>query len=372
MAEAAIRRRRAAAALVLVPAAAFGFACGASLGDGSGAAPSAAARLTVSQLAGERIVAGFEGRTPPRPLRRMIRAGRIAGVALYADNLRSPEAGRRLIAELQRIRRPAGLRDPLLVMIDQEGGRVTRLEGAPAASAREMGLRGAAFSRRQGRLTAATLREAGANVDLAPVLDVARAGGVIAEEERGFGATAAAVSAGAVPFAQGLQAGGVAATAKHFPGLGAAALNTDVAVQRIGSGRARLRGIDEAPYRSFIAAGGDLVMLSTAIYPAFSPRPAAFSRALAESELRDRLGFRGVSITDALDSVAVGAFGGAARAGAAAAGAGTDLLLYTDIGPAASAHRALVSRLRSGALPRGPFEASADRVLGLRHRLGLR
>ena len=73
--------------------------------------------------------------------------------------------------------------------------------------------------------------------------------------------------------------GGVAATAKHFPGLGAAAENTDFAVQRIGLSKATLRAVDEAPYRRFVAAGGEMVMLSTAIYPALSPKPAAFSRA---------------------------------------------------------------------------------------------
>ena len=96
-----------------------------------------------------------------------------------------------------------------------------------------------------------------------------------------------------MPFASGLQSGGVAATGKHFPGLGDASLNTDDAVQRIGLSRQALRRVDAAPYRAFVAAGGELVMLSTAIYPAFSPRPAAFSAAIAAGRvlrLRHRLG----------------------------------------------------------------------------------
>ena len=89
--------------------------------------------------------------------------------------------------------------------------------------------------------TAANLRDVGVNVDLAPVLDVARPGGDIAATERGFGSTAGRVAATAIPFAAALQAGGVAATAKHFPGLGAARDNTDFAVQRIGLSKATLR-----------------------------------------------------------------------------------------------------------------------------------
>lgn len=352
----------------LVGLAVGAFALGATLGE-EPPPPPVASTLPASQLAGERIVVGFEGAAVPARLREMVRRGRIAGVVLFAANFPSRAAGRSLIASLQAIRRPPALRDPLLVMVDQEGGLVKRVGGAPTASAREMGERGAAFSREQGRRTAANLRALGVNVDLAPVLDVARPGGTIAATKRGFGSTAARVSATAVPFAAALQAGGVAATGKHFPGLGAAPENTDFAVQRIGLSKRELRRVDEAPYRAFAAAGGAIAMLSTAIYPALSPRPAAFAGAVATGELRTRLGFAGVSITDALETVAVRAFGGPAKAGLAAARAGTDLLLFPDLPPAERARRALVAKLRHGALDRAGFEASAQRVLDLRKGL---
>ena len=173
----------------------------------------------------------------------------------------------------------------------------------------------------------------------------------------------------AIPFAAALQAGGVAATGKHFPGLGAAPENTDFAVQRIGLPRPVLRAVDEAPYRAFAASGGDLMMLSTAIYPALAPAPAAFSRSIATGELRNRLGFEGVTITDALDSAAAKAFGGPAESGPAAAAAGSDLLLFTDPASARLAWRALVAKLRAGTLDRAEFEAAAQRVLDLRRKL---
>ena len=352
----------------LCAVAAGAFALGAALGDAPAPQPSAASRLSLGQLAGERVIVGFAAAKPSAALTRAVREGRVAGVVLFAANLPSRAAARRLIAGLQAIPRPAGLRDPLLVMVDQEGGLVKRIGGAPSASARQMGVRGAAFSRRQGRLTAANLRDLGINVDLAPVLDVARPGGVIAETDRGFGSTVARVEETGVPFAEGLSQGGVAATAKHFPGFGAAAENTDFAVQRIGLSADRLRRVDEAPFQAFSEAGGEMVMLSTAIYPAFSPRPAAFAAPVATGELRTRLGFEGVSITDALESVAVREFGGSAKAGLAAAGAGVDLLLYTDLRSGIGAQKLLLRRLRSGALSRAAFEASAGRVLRLRHR----
>lgn len=366
-----VRRRRAAALGVLLGLAGGAFALGMALGKGGGGAaaaptPPLASTLSPRLLAGERLIAGVPGTGISPKLRKAIRRGELAGVVLFADSFPSRAAGRRLIRRLQRIPRPRKLRRPLLVMVDQEGGQVKRVSGAPTASAREMGERGAAFSRRQGRRTASNLTDVGVNVDLAPVLDVARPDGVIAATERGFGATAARVSATAVPFAAGLQAGGVAATGKHFPGFGAAGENTDFAVQRIGLSKAKLRAVDEAPYRRFIAAGGELVMLSTAIYPAFSNKPAAFARVLATGELRGRLGFEGVSVTDALQTVAVEDFGGPRKAALAAARAGTDLLLFTDLSAAVSARRALVAKLRAHRLDRGEFEASAQRVLDLR------
>jgi beta-N-acetylhexosaminidase len=361
---------------VLVPAA-VGIALWATLADGTAegpvplAAPDAGS-LTARQLAGERLIAGFEGRRAPRALKAMVREGRVAGVILFSDNLPSRRHARRLIRRLQAIKRPKGLRDPLLVMVDQEGGLVKRLPGPPDASALQMGRRGRAYSRRQGARTGRSLRRVGVNVDLAPVLDVGRRQSAIRAQRRSFGGSARRVIRTAIPFAAAMERRGVAATAKHFPGLGSARQSTDATVQRIRLSRARLRRIDERPYRPFAGKHGDLVMLSTAIYVRFSHKSAAFSRRLATAELRTRLGFRGVSISDALETVSAREFGGPAKVGVAAAKAGTDLLLFTDHRAAARAGRALRRRLRSGALARRPFERSAQRVLDLRSRIGQR
>jgi beta-N-acetylhexosaminidase len=368
--ERAAGRRRGVALGVLAGLAIAAFAFGAALGVGEPPPqPGPAEALGLKQLAGERILVGLGGTSVGPGLRLAVREGRVAGVVLFAANLPTRSSGRRLIASLQAIPRPPGLRAPLLVMVDQEGGQVKRLGGAPTASAREMGTRGAAFSAAQGRRTAASLRGVGVNVDLAPVLDVARPGGVIAATERSFGSTAARVGSAAVPFARGLQAGGVAAAGKHFPGFGAAPENTDFSVERIDLSRRELRSVDERPYEAFVAAGGKMVMLSTATYPAFSQEPAAFTRSIATGELRDRLGFEGVSITDALETPAVEHFGGPGRAAVAGARAGADLLLYGRLGPAMRAWRALLEKLRSGSLSRAGFEPAVERVLDLRAEL---
>ncbi len=327
--------------------------------------------LSARELAGQRLIAGYDGLRPPRGLRRMIRRGQLAGVILFDDNVAGRRETARRIASLQRIRRPRGLRMPLAVMVDQEGGLVKRLPGPPRASAEEMGRRGAAYARRQGAATASTLRSAGINVDLAPVLDVARPGSAIGGEDRSFGPRAARVIAvGVGGFARGLRDGGVAATAKHFPGLGAARTNTDDASQRIALSRRRLRGIDERPFDAFIRADGELVMLGLATYPAFSNRPAALSRTLATVELRERLGFDGVSISDSLDATAALSFGGRRQVARETARAGTDLLLYGNWRVARLAGEVLRHGVVSGRLSRSGFERSVSRVLALRRGLG--
>ena len=246
---------------------------------------------------------------------------------------------------------------------------VKRLGGPPEASALEMGRRGRRYSRRQGAATARSLKSVGVNVDLAPVLDVGRHGSAIRAQRRSFGSSPSRVSDTAVPFAAALERHGVAATGKHFPGLGAARQDTDFAVQRVRLRRSRLRRVDERPYRDLVARGGDMVMISTAIYVHFSHRPAAFTRDIATGELRDRLGFTGVSISDALETVSAREYGGPAKVGLAAARAGTDLLLYTDYRAAAKAGVALRNRLRAGRISRSGFERSVQRVLNLRSRL---
>jgi beta-N-acetylhexosaminidase len=370
-----VKRRRRAAMGTLSCLALFAFVLGLALGkepatkSGGTAAAQPTAALAPGQLAGERIVVGLSGTTVSADLRQAIRRGDLAGVVLYAGNFPSRAAGRRLIAGLQAIPRPPGLRDPLLILVDQEGGLVKRVEGPPSVSALRMGRRGPTFSRREGRRTGENLRSLGVDVDIAPVLDVARPGSPIALDYRGFGSTAAKVSASGVAFAEGLQQAGVAATAKHFPGLGAATEDTDVEVGRIELPKAQLRRVDEAPYAPYSRFGGDMVMVSTAIYPPYSDAPAAFSRTLVTGELRDRLGYEGVAMTDALNTVAVGAFGGPAKSGLAAARAGCDLLLFTELAPAESARQALVRELRSGSLDASEFEAGAQRVLDLRAEL---
>jgi beta-N-acetylhexosaminidase len=329
-------------------------------------AAATAAQLEPAQLAGQRLIAGWDGSEPPRELRRMIRRGEIAGVILFEDNVAGAGATRRTIEQLQALPRPEGLEAPLLVMTDQEGGQVKRLEGPPEADAETIGRRGGWQASEHGRRTAENLLAHGINTDLAPVLDVPRRDGAIDREDRGFGTDPEqVVDAGVHGFAAGLREGGVIATAKHFPGIGAAAENTDFAAVRIPIPADELARTDLPPFEEFVATGGEMVMLSFGVYPSLSPHPAAFAPEIVGGELRERLGFEGVAITDALEAEAAQAFGDPDQVAVAAAEAGNDLLLYSDWRDAEAA-RAALQRAAGNRLDPAGAQASVARVLELR------
>ena len=327
--------------------------------------------LTPAQLAGQHVIYPFTGRVPPRALLERIRRGEAAGVIFLGANIATTAQIRALTRRLQAIPRPPGLRAPLLLMVDQEGGSVQRLPGAPSRGAPDMAATGKpAVARAEGRAAAATLRAAGMNVDLAPVVDVVRPESALHAEGRAFGFTPASAARFGGAFARGLREGGVAATAKHFPGFGAAPRNTDQGAVRIGVPLRELRAVDRAPFRAAIKAGARLVMLSSAVYPALSARPAVLSPRVVQGELRDGLGFKGVTISDDLAGPAFATQGGPTAAGVQAARAGVDLLLYA--GTSAAAARAadgLAAAMRNGQVDRTALEASRRRIQALRASL---
>jgi beta-N-acetylhexosaminidase len=318
-----------------------------------------ARRLSVRQAIGQRMVFAYAGAAPPPALVRRIARGEAAGVVLFARNVRSVAAVKAQIARLQQIRRPAAVDAPLLVMVDQEGGDVRRLPGPPVASAAATG--SAAQARANGRAAGRLLRSAGVNVDFAPVVDVARPGAALEDEGRTYGRDAATVATRAGAFSEGLAAAGVAPVFKHFPGFGAATVNTDDGAARVDLPLATLRAIDGKPYKDLHPGA---VMLSTAIYPRVDPRPAAFSRRWVTRELRGRLRFTGVAVTDDLQGAAVARFGTPSQLAFFAIRAGVDLPLFAQTYAAgARAAAGLEQAVRSGALPRAQLDAGVRRVL---------
>jgi len=335
--------------------------------------------LSVAQLAGQRVIYSYTGLNPPASLLSLIEHGEAAGVIFSGDNIVSKPQIAAVIRRLEAADAYPGnpVRAPLLLMTDQEGGEVRRLPGPPYLSEKQIGESadpGAAAS------TAATrggssLRSVGLNVNLAPVLDVYRTPGDFDDQDqRSYSMNSRVVAALGADFISAQQRAGVAATAKHFPGLGAAtkSQDTDVRAVTLHVPLARLRSVDEFPYRVAIAAGVKLVMVSWAVYPAVgSHRPAGLSGNVIQGELRGRLGFRGVTITDTLEAGALRRFGSYQHRAWLAAGAGMDLILCADGNPAEGqdAQRGMETGYRNGTLPRAASQAAVARIDALRASL---
>jgi beta-N-acetylhexosaminidase len=329
-------------------------------------------------LAGQRVVYSYRGKIPPTALFTRIRHGEAAGVMFFKDNISSRSQIHRVIGEFQKANRQSPVRAPLLMMTDQEGGVVRRLPGAPYLSAKQVGLsrHPLAAARDAGTSAGKNLRAAGMNVNLAPVLDVYRTPGDFDDRfGRSFSRNSATVAALGAAFIQAQRSTGVATTAKHFPGLGTAGAkeNTDLVPVTLTVPARTLRTVDEMPYTAAIKAGTELVMVSWARYPSLDPnRPAGLSSTVVRKELRERFGFKGVTITDAIEAGGLKAYGSTSRRGVLAAEAGMDLLLYSaeNVNEGVNGLNALVGALRSGRLDPGEFSDAAERVMALRASLG--
>ena len=374
----AARRRLALLAVAGLVSLGAGIAVGAG-GDGEGgartqeapaereasaerAALRAVDRLSLRQQVGQLTVSSFPGSRPPPYIRRRLRAGETAGVILFGFNAGPPAQWQSLTRALQR-----GARDGALVMVDQEGGEVRTVTWAGPAAGQP--LQGSPTQVRQAAASAAQqLRTAGVNVNLAPVADVP-AGASGALRSRVFAGDAEDIAARTRAAIEGMWAARLAATAKHFPGLGAAGVNTDDGATEIPGDLRR----DLVPFRAAIGAEVPLVMLSHALYPALDRRRiASQSPRIVTGLLRERLGFAGVVVTDSIEAQAVLDRSGVATAAERSVRAGADLILTTGSASWNEVHPRLLARARASKSFRERVRRSAARVLELKRRLGLR
>jgi beta-N-acetylhexosaminidase len=371
----------AAVALAVLPALLGSSAALADAGPLWGGRPIVGAQVGVSaltpqQMAGQRVVYSYTGLTPPASLLQRIEAGEAAGVIFFGDNISSAAQIDTVVTRLRQANAQSPVKAPLLLMTDQEGGQVRRLPGAPAMSEKQIGqaTNGVVLAGQAGTGAGANLSGVGMNVNLAPVLDVYRQAGDFDDEfGRSYSMNPASVANLGRAFVTDQQQAGAAATVKHFPGLGAATAtqNTDAGPVTLNQTLSQLRTTDESPFTAAIAAGTKLVMLSWAVYPALdASHPAGLSSAVV-GELRNHLGFQGVTITDALEAGALKAFGTDKQRGVGAALAGMDLILCSsgNVTQGDDVDAALVAALQSGQLGQTAFNASVNRVQALRSTL---
>jgi beta-N-acetylhexosaminidase len=309
----------------------------------------------LERLAAGCLFPGFPGQAPSDQLRRWLERG-LGGVVLFARNVRDREQVAALTGDL-RADRP-----DLLVAVDEEGGDVTRLEAEAGSSYPGNHALGAiddvTLTEEVAAALAGDLAAVGINLDLAPVADVNSNPRNPVIGVRSFGSDTKLVARHTAAFVAGLQGGGVAACAKHFPGHGDTEQDSHLEAA-VAAGP-----LDEAlvPFRAAIDAGVHAVMTAHIVVRGLGDAPATLNREILHGLLRRELGFEGLLLTDALEMRAVSGTVGVEEGAVRALEAGADALcLGHDLEPDAI-HRTLVDAVRSGRLQEDRLREAAARV----------
>ena len=292
---------------------------------------------------GQLLWVGFAGTAVPPALRGKLDRGEVGATLVFKRNLAfaagaagAPEVVDldAVIALTRELHRGAPDGTPALIAVDHEGGSVQRVR-APAtvwpamhAHDRFAPPEDAAIAEQVGRAIGDELRALGFDIDFAPVLDVHTNPANPIIGERAFGTSADAVARRALAFARGLDAAGVLACGKHFPGHGDTTTDSHLELPRIDHGWDRLDAVELLPFRRAAEAGLPMLMTAHVVFAALDPlRPATLSEQVITGLLRERLGYRGVILSDDLDMQAIVGHVGAGAAAVAAVRAGCDALL---------------------------------------------
>jgi beta-N-acetylhexosaminidase len=328
--------------------------------------------LTVEQALGQRQMLSFLGLAPSGEILAALKQQHVGGVTLFrAQNVEHPSQVRELTAALQRAAADSG-QPPLLIAVDQEGGTLLALaETTPFPGNLALGAAGSAdLARRTGYAMGLELAAMGVNVNYAPVCDINLNAANPVVGTRSFGDDPARVAELSSAMIAGLQAAGVAATAKHFPGHGDTPTDSHYGTPVLAHDEQRLRQVELQPFAAAVRAGVKLVMTGHVALPALtgsSDLPATLSPAILQGLLRQELGFAGVIISDALDMKAFQQGAGFGAAASAAAAAGVDLLTLNAVLPEhQTVLAALLRAADSAQLVPAAIQAAAGRVLALK------
>ncbi len=317
-------------------------------------------------LAGRVLAVGYLSPEPPPRVRAALREGALAGLILFKRNLvDGPEAVAETLASLE-------TREPALIAIDQEGGRVARF-GPPVLKLppmRALGERGdPSLTRRCGRVLGRQLRALGITMDFAPVLDIDTNPENPVIGDRSFGRDVATVVTHGLAFADGLADAGLLACGKHFPGHGDTDTDSHLALPVLRHDLARLEAVELAPFAA--ASRVPALMTAHVLFEALDPEvPATLSRRVVTELLRRHLGYPGVVISDDLEMKAVAEGYGVSESAVRAIEAGCDLLLVcSDVDAAFAAREALARRAASDSRFAARLREAGDRALAMRAKV---
>ena len=324
--------------------------------------------MTLPELVGAQLIVGFSGSACTDELIAHLQAIHAGGLVAFERNFVSPDQFHSLIQEIQE-----RLGHRLVVMVDHEGGRIIRFRTGLTQfpDARTVGkTQQPEEVYHQGQREAEELCVLGVHVNLAPCVDVLVEGSDPVIGDRSYGSDPQCVAAFGVSRIRGLQERGVAACAKHFPGLGAVPKDPHHHLPTVDLDWKAIRSIHLGPFVAAIQADVAAIMSSHVCYPNLvegPPRPATFSSRLIAQLLRQELRFHGAVLTDDLEMGALRALCSFAEAAVQAVEAGHDgLLICSDPALQREAHTVLMAAYQAGRLPVEGLMRSVRRLAALR------
>ena len=320
--------------------------------------------MSLESMVGRQLIVGLPGPDATDDDLRLLRDIHAGGLMLYRRNFETPERFLRFIARLEE-----GLGRRLLITTDHEGGRIIMLnkgvtifpDNLTAGTAGDE-----TMVARQGLIEGRELRRLGVDVNFGPCLDVLTERYSPNIGIRSYGKDPALVSRLGAARIRGMQAGGISACAKHFPGKGHAPVDAHLGLPVIDSDWGDMHALHLPPFMAAMEAGVDCIMTSHPLYPNLDPAPAmpaSFSKLIVEDYLRGQVGYRGVIVSDDLEMGAISALCPIGEATVRTAAAGHDLLLVCHTAPAQrAAYEAVVAAYRDKTLPIRELEKSMARL----------
>jgi beta-N-acetylhexosaminidase len=327
--------------------------------------------LPLEEKIGQMMMVGFEGLEAPDYLLKWLAAGRIGGIILFARNIASPQQVAELVSACHK-----AAKYPLLVSIDQEGGTVARLRDGFSESPGAMAL-GAANSdelaERVSATMAAELRALGVNWNLAPVVDLTHDISNPSVGTRSLGRNPERVAQLVAAEVRGFQKAGVAATAKHFPGIGNTPIDTHLAQAIITEPADYLWNHDLIPFRGAVDAGVETVMVGHVTFQSLdAEHPSTLSAHVIQGLLRDDIGFKGLVCSDCMEMRAISDHYTSGETAILAALAGEDMILFSHTrGWQEAAYKGLLEAIQSGRVPEELIVRAVERVMSLKQRYAI-
>ncbi|OVE75345.1 beta-N-acetylhexosaminidase [bacterium F11] len=324
----------------------------------------------LEDLIGSKLVIGFPGTKITPQVIGQFRATHAGGVLFYRINFQSPDQLRECISNLEE-----ALQRKLLVCVDHEGGRVIMYRDGVTIFPDNLAFghtQNVEWATKAGTIAAKELRALGTDVNFAPVLDVLTDAYSPNIGIRSYGKDHSLVAKMGAAYIQALQAGGVSATAKHFPGKGHAPVDAHLKLPTILSTWKEMKEVHLQPFIQAIQVGVDVMMSSHPKYPRLDPNPsniATFSRRIITDCLRDELGFKGVISSDDLEMGAVTETTTIDIAAVKAVAAGHDLILSChDFDSERKVFQGLLEAYRGRLLPLDELEESVERIHQLKSK----